>query len=126
MAAGVGVNLGPVQADTAEPTEPVLPGDLQHLHEGRFKFLAEAAPEGRQGVVVRVQVAGNEPKRQRIVGGPLDLAAGEAPGGVAVDQQRQQHGRVIGRAPGPGIRLHQRTQIQAFHHLDHVACQVAL
>ncbi len=32
--------------------------------QGRFKFLAKAAPEGRKSVAVRVKVAGNEAKRQ--------------------------------------------------------------
>jgi hypothetical protein len=47
-------------------------------------FLAESAAESGQGVVVRMPVAGDEPKRQRVVGGPFDLAARMRAGGVAI------------------------------------------
>ena len=55
MAAGVGVDLGAVQADRAKPRELILPCHLQHLHEGRFELLAKALTKARQSVVVGVR-----------------------------------------------------------------------
>ena len=63
---------------------------FQHLHKQTVQFREEASPEGGQGVAIRVTASGNESKSHRIVGGPFDLAAGEHPGGVAIDQQRKQ------------------------------------
>lgn len=100
---GVGVNLGPIQADGAKAGQPVLTGYLQHLHKDRGELLAEAAAEVRQRVVVRVLVTGNEAERQRVIGRPLDLAAGVGAGGVAVDQQREQQGRMVGIAAATRI-----------------------
>ena len=61
----------------------------------RLDLLGEAPPERRQGIVVGMAVGGDEAKRQRVVGRPLDLAPGVASRGVAVDEQRQQHRRVV-------------------------------
>ena len=87
--AGLGVYLGAVQADPAKTRERVLPRHLQHLHKDGLKLLTKALPEGRQGVVIGMSVAGDRPERQRIIGRPFDLATGERPRGVAIDQQRQ-------------------------------------
>ena len=76
--------------------------------------------------MVGMAVAGDVTKRQRVVGGPLDLAAGVTAGGVAVDQQRQQRRRVIRGTALAGIGPLQVAQVQPFHHLDHVARQVPL
>jgi hypothetical protein len=67
MPAGVGVDLGAVQADRAKPRELILPCHLQHLHKGRFELLAKPLAKARQSIVVRVQVAGDVAKRQGIV-----------------------------------------------------------
>ena len=48
--------------------------------------------------MVGVQVGSNVAEGQGIVGGTLDLAAGEGARGIAVNQQRQQHRRVVGIA----------------------------
>ena len=126
VAAGVGVDLGAVEADAAEAAELVLARDLQHLHEHGFKFLAETPPEGGQGVVVGMAVAGEVAKRQRVVGRPLDLAAGITAGGIAVDQQRQQGRRVIGGTAPATIGPLQLAQVQSFDHLGDVARQMPL
>ena len=57
VAARVGVDLGAVQADRAEPRELILPCHLQHLHEGRFELLAKALTEAGQGVMIGVRGA---------------------------------------------------------------------
>lgn len=43
---------------------------------------------------------------------------------VAVDQQRQQHRRVVGIAATPRVRALQRRQIQRLDHVDQIARQV--
>ena len=121
---GVGVDLGAVQTDRPEAAELVLARHLQHLHKGRFELLVEALAKPRQGVVVGMQIAGDEPKRQRVVGGPLDLAAGVAARGIAVDQQRQQHRGVVSLAALAGIRPLQFAQVQPFDHFHHVPGQM--
>src|SRR3546814_14524126 len=78
----------------------------------RRELRAETTTKMRQRVVIRVQVAGNEAKRQRVVGGTLDLAARMGAGGIAIDQQRQQQRRVIRLAAAPGIDALQFRQIQ--------------
>jgi len=88
--AGVGVDLGAVEAEAAKVAQLVLAGDLEHLNKHRIELFAEALAKVGQGVVVGVTVAGKVTKRQRVVGRLLDLAAGVTAGGVAVDQQRQQ------------------------------------
>lgn len=126
VAAGVGVDLGAVQAHRAEAADLVLAGDLQHLGKDRFELLGEPPPEGAERVVVGMGVGGDEAKGQGVVGRPLNLAAGEAAGGVAVDQQCQQGGRVVGQTAPPSVGSLQLTKIKIFHHLDHIARQVAL
>jgi len=97
---------------------------LQHLNEDRSEFLAESAAESGQGVVVRMPVAGDEPKRQRVVGGPFDLAARMRAGGVAVDQQRQQQRRVVGVTASTSVDAFQCRQVQPFDNIHHVPRQV--
>ena len=71
-------------------------------------------------------VAGDIPERQRVIGRPLDLAAGERASGVAVDQQREQRRRVIRLAATSSIGPFQFRQVQPFHYIDYVARQVRL
>jgi hypothetical protein len=112
------------RAHRAKARELVLPGHLQHLHEGIGELRAKTAAEACQGVVVRVLVAGDEPEGKRIVGSPLDLAARMRPRRVAVDQQGQQHRRMVGVAAAARVGTRQRRQVQGLHHIDHVARQV--
>lgn len=90
MARGIGVNLGAVQTDSAQLQELHFLSHFQHLDENTGQFVQEAAAQGRQGVVIGMIVRSNETKSHRIVGVPLDLAAGEDARGIAIDQQRQQ------------------------------------
>src|SRR3712207_7532489 len=52
------------------------------LHDALPILPEKAPPEGGDGVVVRVLVGGDEAERHRIVGRPLQLAAGEHAGGI--------------------------------------------
>lgn len=47
---------------------------------------SDSVKRARKGVMIGMAVAGDVPERQRVVDRPLDLAAGEGAGGVAVDQ----------------------------------------
>src|SRR6266516_2595556 len=71
-----------------------------------------------------MKVRGNEAKGDRVVGGALDLARGEDPRGVAVDQQRQQHGGMIRRRPRATIRFDHCREIQLIDHFHHEARQM--
>jgi len=101
-------------------------GSVQHLNKGVTELLAKAPPERGQGVVIRMTVTGDVPERQRIVGRPLDLAAGVDPGRVAVDQQGEQGRRVLGRATPSSVGAFQFRQVQPFHHIDDITRQMRL
>src|SRR3954451_21713520 len=81
--------------DRAQFQHADLTGELQDLDEQGLDRLEEAPPERRNVVVVRVLVGSNKAKRHRLISRPLQLAAGEHASGVAVDQDAQQHRRVI-------------------------------
>src|SRR5436853_6858688 len=126
VAAGGGVDLGAVERDRAQLQHAHLTGELQDLDEQRLDRLEEAPPERRNGVVVRVLIGRNEAERDRIISRPLQLAAGEHAGGVAVDQDAQQNRRMIRRLTGTAIAAGHRPQIQAGDHLYHKAGQMLL
>ena len=78
----------------------------------------------RDGVVVRMLVPGNEAKRHRVIRRPLQLAAGKHAGGVAIHQDAQQHGWVIGGGPRAAVAMAHRPQIQPLDNFHHKARQV--
>ena len=82
------MDLGAIEAQRAKTGEPVLAGNLQDLDEARLDLFGKAPPEPREGILIGRAVGGNEAKRQRVVGRPLDPATGEASRGIAVDEQR--------------------------------------
>ena len=106
--AGIGQHLGAVDrhgklADW-EPFE--FPGQLEDLHEARGQEVLVFAAEGAKGVVIGVGVGGEEAHRNTVVSALPDAAAAEGAGGVAVDEQAQQHaGRVWGAAGAAGVAL---------------------
>ena len=91
--AGAGFNLGAVDAHGANLLEPgTLLRHEQNLHEGFLKEIAVLATEGADGVVVGMQVAAAEIANYHVfVGCVLDHARGEAPSGVAIDEQGKHH-----------------------------------
>jgi hypothetical protein len=119
VAAGVGVDLGAVERDRAHLQHAHLARQQQHLHEQCLDRLEKAPPERGDGVVIGVLVGGDEAKRHRIIGGPLQLAAGEHARGVAVDQNAQQDRRVVRGFARATVAAHHRPQIQACDHLHH-------
>ena len=87
MPARVGVDLRPVQSDRAHLQHAHLARELKNLDEQLLDVFQEAPPKRRDRVVVGMIVARNEPKRHRIPSRPLQLAAGEHPRRIAVNQQ---------------------------------------
>jgi len=73
-----------------------------------------------------VGVGADVAKRDRVVGGQGQLATGEDPGRIAVEDQRHQHLRVVGFGAGAGVRRHQMTQVELLDDLHHKPRQVLL
>jgi hypothetical protein len=67
----------------------------QHLQKRCLEGRLVGAPEGRDRVVVRMQVRRHQPNPDVAERRPLDPARGEDAVGVAVDQKRQHQARVI-------------------------------
>lgn len=122
--AGVGLDLGAIQRDVPELEQLHLARQHQHLHKQRLNLLEKPPPERRQCVVIRVRVGCHEAKCHRVVGGALDLAAGVHATGVAVDQQPQQHRRVMRCRAASTILASQRAQIQLLDDFHHETSQV--
>ena len=93
MARGVGVNLGAVEADGTQLQELHFLRQFEHLDKNTGKFFEKAPPEGGQRVVVGVAAGAEVAEGDGVVGGPLDLAAGEDAIRIAIDQQAEQDGR---------------------------------
>ena len=101
-------------------------GHLQHLHKQACQFVNEAATKSGQGVVVGVVASGNVAKGDRVIGGCFQLATGEHPGAVAVDQNGQQSGWVVRLGAASGVLTGQACQIQAIDDFHHEARKVVL
>ena len=121
VAAGVGVDLGPVQRHRAHFQHAHLARQLQDLDELPLDLLQKAAAEGRDRVVVGMVVRGDEAKRHRIICCPFQLAARKHAGGIAIDQHAQQWRRVVGRRTGTAVGLAHGPQVEALDHLHHKA-----
>ncbi len=122
--ARVGSDLGAVQRNVAELEQLHLARQHQHLHEQRLDLLQKAPPERGQRIVVRMRIGRHKAERHRVVGRALDLAARMHPVGIPVDQQSQQHRRVMrGRAPAR-VLLDQIIQIKPINHFHHKAREV--
>ena len=65
MAAGIGVNFGPIQCHRAHLEHPHLARQQQHLDEQRLDLLEKPSPECGDGVVVRMVVRGDEAERHQ-------------------------------------------------------------
>jgi hypothetical protein len=124
--ARVGRDLGAVQGNVAQLQALHLACQDKHLHEQRLDLPQEAPAEGGDAVVIGLGVRGNEAKRHRVVAGPLDLAAGVHPAGVAVHEQAQQHRRVVRIAAASGVLPHQLAQVQLVDDFDDKTGQVIL
>ena len=124
--AGVGVDLGAVERHRAHLEHAHLARHRQHLDEQTLDLLEKTSPERREGIVVGMLVRRDEPEGHRVIGRPLQLAAREHAGRVAVHQDAQQQRWVVGRRTRAAIAPAHHPQIQAVDHLHHEAGQVLL
>ena len=118
MAARVGVDLRPIQPDRAHLQHAQLARQLENLDEQLLDILQEAPPKRRDRVVVGMIVGRNEPKRHRVVGRPLQLAAGEHPRRIAVNQKAQQHPGMIRSRTRAAIGPAHPAKVEAVDHFD--------
>jgi hypothetical protein len=89
--AGIGMHLGSIQADCPQFQYARLLGQQEHLHEEVLQLGQERAPKRGQRIVIGMEIAGDEAKRHRLIGGSLDLTRTEHASGIPVEQQAQQH-----------------------------------
>jgi hypothetical protein len=76
--------------------------------------------------VVGMFAARNVAKRHRIPGRPLQLAAGEHPRRIAVNQNAQHRPRMIRSRTGPAIRPAHPAEVEIVDHIDNESRQVLL
>ena len=118
------MDLRPIQRNRLEQLH--LLGDAQDLDEQPLDFGQEPLAECAQRVVIGMGIGGDVAKRDRVMGGLLDAPATEGAGGIAVDQQRQQHRRVIRRRACAAILAGQRRQVQLLDNVHHKARHMVL
>src|ERR1019366_1025180 len=80
-------------------------------NEQPFDLLKESPPERRDGVVVGMIVGCDETKRHRVISRTLQLAARKNPRRVAINQNAQQHPRVVGRRTRAAITAAHRAKV---------------
>ena len=124
--AGIGVDLRAVQPDRAHLQHAHLARQSQHLHEQPLDLLEKPPPERRDRVVVGMLVRRDEAERHRIIGRPLQLAARKHPRRIAINQNAQQHLRVIRRRTGAAIAAAHRPKVQPLDHLHNEPRQMLL
>jgi len=95
---GVRRDLGPVDRDRAEPTQARLGSDHQHLREQVGERISCLSPESGDRCVVGSVLSTQHPKRHVSDAHPLDLSRRPHTLAVRVDQQSQQHSRVVARS----------------------------
>ena len=126
MLAGVGLELGAVDADHSHAQQLEFPGQQQNLQEA-LRYRGEVLPpEARDRIVVRMTVRRHKANPDVPVRRPLDPPAGENPVGVAIDQQRQHHPRVILRRPRTPMVHLEGVQIDPLNRRDHEMRQIVL
>ncbi len=124
MLGGIGMDLGPVQTDRPQLQHARLLGEQQNLHKEVLQLGQEGAPKRGQRIVVGVQVARDKAERHRLIRGALDLTRTEYPGGIAIEQQAQQHFRGVGLSTACPIVGIQRRQVKLGHAVHDEAGQM--
>jgi hypothetical protein len=124
--ARVGVDLRPIQPDRAHLQHAHLASELQHVDEQSLDVFQEPPSKVRNRVVVGMSVAREETKRHRIVGRPLQLATGENPRRITVNQYPQQHPRMIRCRTGPTIGAAHPAEVQFVDHFANEPRQMFL
>ena len=126
VAAGVGVDLGPIERHRAHLQHAHLARQHQHLDKELLDLLKKAPPKRGDRVVVGMLVGRDEAERHRVKGRALELAARKHPCRIAVDQNAEQKAGVVGRFPRATVAAGHRPQIQPRDHLHHEPRQVPL
>ncbi len=118
------MDLGPVQTDRPQLQHTRLLGQQQDLDEEVLQLGQEGAPKRGQRIMIGMQVARNKAERHRLIGGPLDLTRTEDSGGIAIEQQAQQHlGGVRFPTAGPIVGIQGR-QVKLSHAVHDEARQM--
>ena len=126
MPARVGMNLRPVQSDRAHLQDAHLARQLKNLDEQLLDVLQEPPPKRGDRVVVGMIVGRDEPKRHRVVGRPLKLAARKYARRIAVNQKAQQHPRMIRSRTRATISPAHPPQVETVDHFHDKPSQVPL
>ena len=84
---GVGIDLGAIDRHRAQPQQPGSAGQQQDLQECGLDGHLAGLAEGRDRVVVGMQIGGHEPHGDVAIGRALDPRRREEAIGVTVDQQ---------------------------------------
>ena len=124
--AGVGVDFRAVEPERAHLQHAHLARQQQHLNEQPLDLLEKPPPERRDRVVVGMIVGRNEAERHRVIGRPLQLAARKHARRIAINQNAQQHSRMIRRRAGAAITAAHRAKVEPLDHLHHEASQMLL
>ncbi len=126
MTRGVGLDLGAVKTDVTQLEQLHFLGQLQHLHKQVAQFVKETSPERGQAIVIGMAPGGDVAERDRIVGRPLQLAAGEETRRVAIDQNLQQRRRMVRFRSTSRVLPNQIGKIKLIDHLNNESRQVIL
>ena len=94
------------------------------MHEQVFDLVQKGLAKMGNRIMIRMQPPGNVPKWDTLIGGFLDLARTEQPGGIAVEQQPQQNFRRNGFSPLGSIFRINLTQIKLGDQIHHKARQM--
>lgn len=124
--ARVGMNFRTVEPDRTHLQHAHLACEQQHLNEQPLDLLEKAPPERRDCVVVGMIVGGNETKRHRVIRRPLQLAARKYARRITINQNAQQHSRMIRRRAGAAITAAHRAKVEPVDHLHNEASQMLL
>ena len=84
---GVGLDFGAVHRDVANVEDSYFRRRQQHLPEKVFDVIFEPIAQRIDGVVVGVQVPGDEAKDNQIKRRPLYLSGAEYPGRIGIEQE---------------------------------------
>ena len=128
LAAGVRAQLRPIERHHADPQQPRRGSQPQHLDEepGQrlLMLLAEAADGGMVGCLVR----GEHAEGGVLPTASLDLPARALASAVGVEQQRDQHGRLVGRPPPAVLPVGgvERREIHLAHRVQHEPGEMVL
>ena len=90
MLAGVGLELGAIDADRANLAQPQMLGQLQHAHKRRFERLLVGGAKRADRVVIWVVVGAKVTHRHVAAARRLDRPGTKAARGVTIDQQHRR------------------------------------